>query len=61
MLQDHVFTVVDGRLKRSKIEAGLRGARMVEIISGLKDKQQVVSPISTQMREGQRVRTEAGS
>ena len=61
ILQDNVFTVVDGRLQRSKIEAGLRGARMVEIISGVQENQRVVSPISTQMREGQRVRIASGT
>jgi RND family efflux transporter MFP subunit len=61
ILQDNVFTVVDGRLKRSKIEIGLRGARMVEIISGLAENQSVVSPATTQMREGQRVRIASGT
>jgi membrane fusion protein (multidrug efflux system) len=60
ILQDNVFTVVDGRLKRSKIEVGLRGARMVEIISGLAENQSVVSPAITQMREGQSVRIASG-
>lgn len=61
ILQDNVFTVVDGRLKRSKIEVGLRGARMVEIISGLAENQSVVSPAITQMREGQSVRIASGT
>lgn len=61
ILQDNVFTVVDGRLKRTKVETGLRGARMVEIIGGVREGEQVVSPATTQMRDGQRARVESRS
>ncbi|MFN3889321.1 MAG: efflux RND transporter periplasmic adaptor subunit [Beijerinckiaceae bacterium] len=61
ILQDYVFTVADGRLRRQKIETGLRGSRMIEITGGLKEGERVVSPATTQMREGQRVRAGNGS
>jgi membrane fusion protein, multidrug efflux system len=58
ILQDSIFTVVDGKLKRSKVEIGLRGTRMIEITGGVRDGERVVSPATTQMRDGQRVRVE---
>lgn len=61
ILQDNVFTVVDGRLKRNKIETGLRGSRMVEVTGGVREGERVVSPATTQMRDGQRARVESGS
>jgi membrane fusion protein, multidrug efflux system len=60
ILQDHVFTIVDGRLKRNKVATGLRGARMIEITGGIGEGDRVVSPATTQMREGQRVRVNDG-
>lgn len=60
ILQGHVFTVADGRLKRVKIETGLRGSRMIEVTSGVRDGERIVSPATTQMRDGQRVRTQSG-
>ena len=60
ILQNAVFTVVDGRLKRVNVETGLRGSRMVEITGGVSEGARVVSPATTQMRNGQRVRVETG-
>jgi RND family efflux transporter MFP subunit len=61
ILQQNVFTVADGRLKRTKVETGLRGSRMIEITGGVKEGEKVVSPATTQMRDGQRVRIGNGS
>lgn len=58
ILQNQVFTVVNGRLRRIAVETGLRGARMIEITGGLRPGDRVVSPATTQMRDGQRVRVE---
>ncbi len=60
ILQNAVFTVADGRLKRVNVETGLRGSRMIEITGGVSEGARVVSPATTQMREGQRVRVENG-
>jgi len=59
ILLDHVFTVRDGRLQRTKVQLGLRGTRMIEVTGGISDNAQVVSPASTQMRDGQRVRVDS--
>lgn len=56
ILQNQVFTVVDGRLQRNKVETGLRGTRMIEVTGGVREGEHVVSPATTQMLEGQRVR-----
>ncbi|MBX9759704.1 MAG: efflux RND transporter periplasmic adaptor subunit [Beijerinckiaceae bacterium] len=58
ILQNAVFTVENGRLRRTKVETGLRGSRMIEITGGVSEGARVVSPATTQMRDGQRVRVE---
>lgn len=58
ILQGSVFKIEDGRLDRVRIETGLRGSRMIEVTGGVREGERVVSPASTQMREGQRVRFE---
>lgn len=48
---------LDGRrLRRTQLELGLRGTRMVEVLAGLKDGDLVASPASTALRDGERVR-----
>ena len=61
ILQEHVFTIANGQLKRTRVETGLRGSRMIEITGGVREGERVVSPATTQMRDGQRVRVESGS
>jgi len=52
----HVLAVESGRLQRLKVEIGIRGARSVEIVSGLKEGQIVASPARAELKPGQRVR-----
>jgi RND family efflux transporter MFP subunit len=54
-----LFTVEEGRLKRVAVETGIRGTRMVEIVSGAPQGLAVVSPWKTAFRDGMRVRRPA--
>ncbi|MGZ5836095.1 MAG: efflux RND transporter periplasmic adaptor subunit [Xanthobacteraceae bacterium] len=59
-LQNTNVYVIDGdRLKKKTVTVGLRGTRMVEIVSGLTEQDRVASPVSAEMREGRRVRAMA--
>lgn len=51
-----VFMVENGVLVRKPVTIGIRGARMVEIKSGLNEGDRVVSPAHAHDRAGQRVR-----
>lgn len=52
-----VAHVVDqGRIRRVEVKAGIRGARMVEVLAGLKAGDIVVSPMRSDLKEGNRVR-----
>ncbi|MDB5571969.1 MAG: transporter [Hyphomicrobiales bacterium] len=53
-----VFRVEDGRLRRRRIDAGLRGTRMVEIVAGVQEGEEIASPALSTWREGMRVRVE---
>ena len=56
-LQDGAaFVVVDGRLQKRKLRTGLRGTRMIEIVEGVKEGEQVATPAKASWREGMRVR-----
>lgn len=48
--------VIDGRVKRTAVKTGVRGVRLVEIISGLDEGAQVVSPARPGLADGARVR-----
>jgi len=56
ILENAVFKVADGRLRRIPVKTGIRGTRMVEIVAGVEAGEAIVSPATTQMRDGQRVR-----
>lgn len=56
-----VFRVEDRRLARVALTTGIRGTRMVEVLSGLKEGDLVASPAANTMRDGQRVRIEGES
>ena len=56
---DAVFRLVDGRLLRTPVKLGIRGARMVEIVEGITERDLVASPIETAFRDGLRVRMRA--
>jgi RND family efflux transporter MFP subunit len=51
-----VFVVDGGRVRRRDVEIGIRGTRAVEILSGLSDKERVVSPVPSNLTDGRRVR-----
>ncbi len=51
-----VFRVKSGHLRRSRIVTGLRGTRMIEIVSGVAEGETVASPASAAWRDGMRVR-----
>jgi multidrug efflux pump subunit AcrA (membrane-fusion protein) len=56
-LQGGAVFVVDGTLARKRsVTVGIRGTRMVEILSGLADKERVASPAATDLKDGARVR-----
>lgn len=50
-----VFVVEGSRLRRQPVKLGIRGARAVEVLSGLKGGERVASPAPTGAVEGQRV------
>lgn len=52
-----VFVVESGRLQRRRIELGIRGARMVEVLSGLQEGERIVSPAASSLRPGMQVQS----
>jgi len=58
---DSVF-VIDGRHARKRtVKIGIRGTRMVEVLSGLKDGERVASPAPVGLADGARVHLTAAS
>jgi membrane fusion protein, multidrug efflux system len=52
----HVF-IIDGNLVRRRgVEIGIRGARAVEVVSGLADGERVASPAPATISDGHRIR-----
>jgi RND family efflux transporter MFP subunit len=51
-----VFVVEGDRARRRDVEIGIRGTRMVEVLSGLKDGERVVAPAISGLADGARVR-----
>jgi len=51
-----VMLVQSGRLARQAVTTGIRGTRMVEIVSGLDAVTTVVSPFTAELHNGMRVR-----
>jgi len=56
-----VFVVTQNVLTRRAVITGIRGARQVEIVSGLEAGDLVVAPARTDLREGMRVRSSPAS
>jgi RND family efflux transporter MFP subunit len=54
---DAVFRIVDGKLVRTPVKLGIRGARMVEIVDGVSERDLVASPTDPAFRDGLRVRS----
>ena len=58
----HVFVIDGDRVRRRRVEIGIRGARSVEVLSGLGDNEMVASPAPPDLADGARVRIkQAGS
>ncbi len=57
---DSVFVVENNRLRQRAVKVGIRGTRQVEVLSGLKEGEQVAAPASADLRDGMRVRAVAG-
>lgn len=56
-LQGNTVFVVDGtRTRKRDVKVGIRGIRMVEILSGLADGERVASPSLADLKDGARVR-----
>ncbi len=56
-VQDNAVFVIDGdRARKRAIKIGIRGTRMLEVLSGLKDGERVASPAPTELQDGIRVR-----
>ena len=54
-----VFVVDGSRVRKTEIGIGLRGTRMIEVVSGLDETSRIVSPASDSLRDGQSVRVSA--
>lgn len=57
---DFVWRIENGKLVKTPVSTGIRGTRMVEIVSGLAEGDRVVSPAKAEFRVGERVRLESG-
>ncbi len=56
-LQGNAVFVLDGAHARKRdVTVGIRGTRVVEVLSGLADGEQVASPAATELKDGARVR-----
>ncbi|HEY6027086.1 MAG TPA: efflux RND transporter periplasmic adaptor subunit, partial [Pseudolabrys sp.] len=51
-----VFVVDGGRVRKRTVEAGIRGTRAVEVLSGLVEGERVAAPASADLKDGARVR-----
>lgn len=56
-----VSVVNDGRIERRKIDVGIKGTRMVEVLGGLTERNHVISPSRASLKPGTRVRIAAGN
>jgi RND family efflux transporter MFP subunit len=51
-----VFMIDGDRARRREVEIGIRGTRMIEVLSGLADHARVVSPVPSGLTDGARIR-----
>ena len=56
-LQGNAVFVIDGsQVRKREVKIGIRGTRVVEVLSGLSDSERVASPAATDLKDGDRVR-----
>ena len=61
-LQGNAVFVIDGsRARKREVKIGIRGTRMVEVLSGLKEGERVASPAATDLKDGAQVRIRAAA
>ncbi|TAK48335.1 MAG: efflux RND transporter periplasmic adaptor subunit [Xanthobacteraceae bacterium] len=53
---NQVLVAEDGRARRRKVEIGLRGTRLVEIVSGVAEGEWVVAPATANIKDGARIK-----
>jgi RND family efflux transporter MFP subunit len=51
-----VFVVEGDRLRRTPVTVGIRGTRMIEILSGVREGDRIASPVPSGLRDGARIR-----
>jgi RND family efflux transporter MFP subunit len=56
LVGSHVLVVADDRAHRRQVEIGIRGARTIEVLSGLNENERVASPAPANLADGSRVR-----
>lgn len=56
VLAGHVFAIEGDRVRRVAVDTGIRGGRMVEILSGLAEGQRIVAAPKADLKDGARVR-----
>lgn len=56
LLGSAVFVVRGSRVRKQEVQIGIRGAREVEVLAGLKEGERVASPAPTGLSDGARVR-----
>ncbi|HPF20208.1 MAG TPA: efflux RND transporter periplasmic adaptor subunit [Syntrophomonas sp.] len=54
--QNEVLAIIDGKIKHSKVEIGIRNPEKAEVVSGLKAGQRVVRDASMDVKENTRVK-----
>lgn len=58
IVNGRLFTVENGRARSRKVDLGIRGTGFVEILEGVTEGDVVISPASTRIKDGSRVRVE---
>ena len=51
-----VFVVENDRARRREVTIGIRGTRMVEVLTGLKEDERIIAPAGSDLADGARVR-----
>ncbi len=59
IVEGGVFVIEKGRARKRKVETGIKGTRAIEVLSGVKEGDVIVSPATTAIRDGLRIRTSA--